>query len=392
MKKLYIVSELFYPNKTSTAYIMTELANHLADSYQVSVITTNIKYDGNVANNIDNAEYKVSRKKVGNIDKNSFFSRIKGAVGSSILLAFDLFKNIKKEDKALVVTNPFLIIFFVALIRLIKKFEYTLLVHDVFPENTIPAGLKNKNTISYKLLKIVFDWSYRKADKVIVLGEDMKELLLLKGVSNTSIDVITNWFDDDVKNEEIDREEYLGIPNLEGKIIVGFAGNVGRVQGLDKFIECFNKAGNNKLALVIVGDGAMLQELTENNKANDNIYFLGSKPRSDQSLFLNSFDIALVTLENGMYGLGVPSKSYNILRVGKPILYIGDRNSEIDLMINKYKCGWSVDWKDKEKIIALLTNLRPSDLEGYKEKNQELAVSRYNSTIIKNQFLTVLNK
>jgi len=392
MKKLYIVSELFYPNKTSTAYIMTELANHLAAYYHVSVVTTDIKYDGNIADNIDNAQYTVSRKKVGKVDKNSFFSRIKGAVGSSILLAFDLFKNIKKEDKALVVTNPFLIIFFVALIRLIKKFEYTLLVHDVFPENTIPAGLKNKNTISYKLLKIVFDWSYRKADKVIVLGEDMKELLLLKGVSNTSIDVITNWFDDDVKNEEIDKEEYLGIPNIEGKIIVGFAGNVGRVQGLDKFIECFNKVGNNKLVLVIVGDGAMLEELTENNKANDNIYFLGSKRRSDQSLFLNSFDIALVTLENGMYGLGVPSKSYNILRVGKPILYIGDRNSEIDLMINKYECGWSIDWKDEEKIIALLKDLKSSHLEGYKEKNQELALSMYNSTTIKNQFLIVLNK
>src|SRR5690606_13572140 len=133
----------FYPNKTSTAYIMTELANYLASSYDVSVITTDIKYDENVSTKIENTPYKIIRKNVGNVNKNSFFSRVKGAVESSILLTYNLYKNIKKNEKVFVVTNPFLIIFFIAVLRLFRRFEYTLLVHDVFPENTIPAGLKN---------------------------------------------------------------------------------------------------------------------------------------------------------------------------------------------------------------------------------------------------------
>ncbi|KAA5535377.1 glycosyltransferase family 4 protein [Paenimyroides baculatum] len=392
MKNLYILSELFYPNKTSTAYIMTEIANYLVNSYRVSVITTNIRYDGNITENVEKLEYNVIRKKVGNVDKNSFFSRIKGAVGSSFLLAFELLKNVKKGEKVLVVTNPFLIIFFIAVIRVFKKFEYNLLVHDVFPENTIPAGLKSEKSISYKLIKLVFDWSYRKADKLIVLGEDMKQLLVQKGVSDSSINIIPNWYDEDLISPDFNRSDYLGIPNLDKKVVIGFAGNIGRVQGLDDFLESFTKVSDNKLVFVAVGDGAMMKFLKEKYGDKDNIYFLGNKPRNEQSYFLNAFDISLVTLAKGMYGLGVPSKSYNILKSGKPILYIGDSSSEIDLMIRENNCGWSFNWEEKAQLTTFLTNIKSSDINEFRIKNQELAINKFNSSIIKNQFFTVINK
>ena len=50
-----------------------------------------------------------------------------------------------------------------------------------------------------------------------------------------------------------------------------------------------------------------------------------------------------MTLNDGMFGLGVPSKSYNIMAAGKPILYIGDTNSEIALCIKEYTMGWVVE-------------------------------------------------
>lgn len=392
MKKLYILSELFYPNKTSTAYIMTEIADFLSSFYSVSVITTDIKYDKNVTNTVEDLSYVVIRKAVGNVDKNSFYNRIKSAIVSSLSLGFELYKKVKNGEKVLLVTNPFLIIFIIAIIRTFKKFDYTLLVHDVFPENTIPAGLKKQNSISYKLLKLIFDWSYRKADKVIVLGEDMKKLIIDKGVFESKIDIIPNWYDDDLISMDIDREEYLGTKDLDNKLVIGFAGNVGRVQGLEEFIQCFNNSYNNNLAFVIIGDGAMLNQLKEKYKERSNIYFLGNKPRSEQSKFLNLFDLSLVTLANGMFGLGVPSKSYNILKSGKPIFYIGDFESEIDLMIKKYGCGWSFNWSDRDEIIEFLNGLEMVYLNEFKIKNQKLADSFFNSSIIKKQFLTVLNK
>lgn len=371
---------------------MKELADYLSHFFQISVITTDIKYDHNVSNDINNLGYKIVRKKIGNVDKNSFFNRVKSALLASLLLSYELLKNIRKEDKALVVTNPFLIIFFVAVIRTFKKFEYTLLVHDVFPENTIPSGLKKKESWSYKLLKLVFDWSYRKADEIVVLGHDMKELLMKKGVSEAKLNIITNWHDDEVNPMVINREKYFGITSLKDKIVLGFAGNVGRVQGLEKFLECFTRSNNPQLVFVIIGDGAALGGLKNKYSDNENILFLGNKPRSEQSLFLNSFDISLVTLAAGMYGLGVPSKSYNILKSGKPILYIGDAGSEIDIMVRKFDCGWSFNWDDKEKIIHFLNRIQSDELVAFECKNEDLADKYFSPQTIKKQFATLLNK
>jgi glycosyltransferase involved in cell wall biosynthesis len=392
MKKLFIVSELFYPSKTSTAYIMTELAEYLSHFYQVTVLTTDIKYDGNFVNEYKEVKYQIRKKKSRTINKNSFVSRIKGAFWNSYVLSKDLFKLVQKKDKVLAVTNPFLMIFFLALIRRVRAFEYTLLVHDVFPENTIPAGINNKNNPSYKLLKFVFDWSYTQADKLIVLGNDMKSKLVSKGINETKIVVIPNWFDDDVSVIDVDREKYLEISNLQDKIVIGFAGNVGRVQGLNHFIECLIKVDNDKLVFVVIGDGAMLSELKNLTKDTNNIYFLGNKLREEQSLFLNCFDISLVTLAPGMFGLGVPSKSYNILRVGKPILYIGDKQSEIDQMIDKLDCGWSFDWNQSDEIVAFLKNINKEDCNKYKSKNTFLATSMFSSEIIKKEYHKLLNQ
>ncbi|MGG5599561.1 glycosyltransferase family 4 protein [Myroides sp. C8-3] len=392
MKKLFIVSELFYPNKTSTAYIMTELAKYFKGSYDVSVLTTDLAYDSNISEEENDLAFCIRRSKVSNVNKNSFVSRIKGAISSSFLLTKAVMKHVKKGEKVLAVTNPFLIIFFLAVLRKFKKFDYILLVHDVFPENTIPAGLKSKDSLSYKIIKSIFDWSYRQADKIIVLGGDMKQLLITKRVQKDKITVIANWYDSElVYRSDVNVNEYLGGFNFESKVIIGFAGNVGRVQGLDLFINSFKKANNRNICFVVVGEGAQLDELKKISEGDENIIFLGSKPREEQSIFLNTFDIGLVTLAKGMYGLGVPSKSYNLLHLGKPILYIGDCDSEIDIMIKKHDCGWSFDWDNDNELVDFLMSITPINTKYNYNRNSTIAEEYYCKDKIMKQFEFVVN-
>ena len=89
----------------------------------------------------------------------------------------------------------------------------------------------------------------------------------------------------------------------------------------------------------------------------NNVYLLGAKSRNEQLQFLNSCDIGLITLKKGMKGLGVPSKTYNLMASGKPILFIGDTDSEIDNYIKKYNLGWSFDW-DEQKMIDFFDKLK----------------------------------
>lgn len=376
---MLIVSELFYPNKTSTAYIMTEIAKKMAMEEDVVVITSDVKYDSNVYEGSENLSgIKIVNQTSVQFNKNNTLVRALGSFVNSLLLSLSIFSNIKKNEKLLAVTNPFLLILIIAVIKKIKKFDYTLLVHDVFPENTVPAAISNKNSFTYQILLKAYNWAYRQADQLIVLGYDMKQLIAEKGINENKIKVIPNWYDDDLETRSINKNEYYHNIDTKNKIIIGFAGNIGRVQGLERFISVFNKVSNHNLILFIIGEGANL-ELCKKQAASPNIYFLGAKPRHEQNLFLNSFDIGLITLAEGMYGIGVPSKTYNLLALGKPVFYVGDKNSEIDVLNHKQNIGWSFDWSDEENMIKTLNTIKSVK---FSAQNMNLAHSNFREDII----------
>ena len=118
-------------------------------------------------------------------------------------------------------------------------------------------------------------------------------------------------------------------PMPDGQIILEYAGNIGRVQGLDKVIDNLP----DKVELHLYGTGSMEEEIMKMN--HPRVFFHGPYFRSQQNEVLAACHMAIVTLQEGMYGLGVPSKTYNILASGRPVLYFGPKDSEIDLLVKE---------------------------------------------------------
>ncbi|WP_071145188.1 glycosyltransferase family 4 protein [Bacteroides ihuae] len=366
-KILWIVTELFPPDETSTSYILGEIANKYVEKYVVKVICGPEIYDKHKKLDENNnfrldPSIEVFRANGEDLDKNT----TKGKTLSFVLMSSRMIKlvkqHIKKDDKVLMVTNPAPLV--VLMSRLKKKvgFELNILVHDVFPENTKPAGLKLP---MYGLFKHVFDKAYSGADQLIALGRDMKDVLeqkVKKYNPNLKISIVENWADiDGIKPQ----------PFSEDKIILQYAGNIGRVQGLDKVIN--NLPENVEFHLY--GTGFMEKTLKAMN--HPRVIFHGPYFRSQQNDVLAACDVAVVTLQEGMYGLGVPSKTYNILASGRPVMYLGPVNSEIDLLVREEGigfCGWPETW-NKE------------DLATMGKKAREVAVRDYSEETILNKFL-----
>ena len=116
---------------------------------------------------------------------------------------------------------------------------------------------------------------------------------------------------------------------------------------------------NDNIHFLFIGDGAKSNEIVSYIKAgtHKNVSLLGFQDRANQNDFLNACDIGIVTLSDGMFGLGVPSKSYNIMAAGKPILYIGDRNSEIALCIGEYSLGWVVEPDNPKELAKMMEHI-----------------------------------
>ena len=386
MKKLWIFTELFYPEETSTAFILTKIANKLATKYDVvNIVCANeVKNKENISSGfLPNLNIKRFNKIFN--DKNSLIIRSLGFIELTIKFFSILLFKVKKNDKVFLVTNPAPLVLIVSLLKKLKKFEVVLLVHDVFPENTLSANIfKNENSVYYKFLKFIFDKSYQNMSKIIVLGRDMKDIVeqKIKLKKTTEVVIIENWGE----NHKI----YPKIRKDNDTIVFQYAGNIGRVQGLHFLFNVISEIKNNKLIFEIIGNGAEknnLIKLAEKYQLK-NVYFYDSYTRDEQNEIINRADIAIVTLSKGMYGLGVPSKFYNILTAGKPVLYIGEENTEIHKVMSGCDIGDFFKPDEKANLLKFFETIEKDDSFIKKGENaRDLLLNNYTEEIILEKYL-----
>lgn len=401
---LWIISELFPPEETSTGYIMGEIANAMTQKYEVKVICGPAVYDSQKMQNVNNKTVVHEHIEVYHVDavpenKNSKISRIKKFLQMSWRMYRVAKKNIRKGDHVLMVSNPFPLVVLMGHLRRHRKFELAMLVHDVAPENLytdihIPE-------VVYPMVKRVFNKAYASTDKLISLGRDMSEILsqktkdglksfwLSKGVGELPrIEVIENW--GDVENirpsDDFNKK----------KITIQYAGNIGNAQGVGELVDVLHETKCEQVAFGIWGTGSAentIKEKVLEYGMENQVSFHGTYFRSEQQKVLNSCDIALVRLVEGMYGLGVPSKTYNILAAGKPILYIGEKGTEIWRMIEENGNGVCFEPQDRKGLISYLCGLSLENRDKLRDMgkiSRKLAEEKYSKQTILNKFLEVL--
>ena len=369
MKRLWIITELFPPDETSTSFIMGEIANACTAEYEVHVICgpevydSRKKLDAEHPFHLDEAVQVIRAQGIG-IDKNTTVGKARAFVAMSRRLFRLAKKHLRDGDKVLLVTYPAPLVTLMAKLRKRRSFELNVLVHDVFPENTVPAGLHIPGFI-YGRVKSLFDKVYSRADRLIAIGRDMADVLRKKAGGEVRIEIVENWSD-------VDTIQPLPFP--DGSIKLEYAGNIGRVQGLDKLVAGLPDG----VELHFYGTGAMEGALKEKN--HPKVFFHGPYFRSQQKEVLGACHAAIVTLADGMYGLGVPSKAYNIMAAGRPILYFGPEGGEIGLMVRENGIGymgWPETWDSAE-------------LEEMGRKARALAETKYSKKAVLTKFLEAI--
>lgn len=372
--RIWIVSELFYPDEISTGFVMTKIAQKLIEYEKVGVICGPISQPNGIlkANYSIDERIIIKRINLKVFRSNFLLLKLYNIVSLTILIAAKIILETKKGDKVVMVTNPPTLLPIVSFLKKIKKYNLSIIVHDVFPENAITVNLLKKNSIITKGLIWLFNKSYNSADKIIVVGKDMKKIISSKISSNIPINVITNWADhEEIYPIQKNYSEYYSI-DLRNQIVLQFAGNIGRVQGLDHLFKLFAKSKNDDYSVIMIGNGAFKSTLEKKTKKKrlQNIHFIGEKTRDEQLHFLNATHIGIVTLHPGMFGLGVPSKFYNIIAAGNPVLFIGDKDSEIYHYVTSYDIGWAFSWNENDKIVKFIDSLNQDNLKEIHRKGR----------------------
>jgi len=383
-KEVWVVTELFYPETISTGYILTEIAKSLTEKNEVNVITGPKYYEVKQQNleyeSLENI--RIHRVNSNGYNKNILFTRLIGHFIVSLKMLLLMLKKIPRNSEVLIVTNPALLFLFSSFFIQKKNWKVKLLVHDVFPENLLVSGvLSSKSSPLFLLLQYIFNKAFLKMETIIVLGRDMKTIFERKIGFEKRIEIIENWAD-------LDNINFNENKSNNKKFL--FAGNLGRVQGIETLLNVIKKIKSDGFEFLFIGNGAMGKYVKNYIIDNEliNVKKIGWLPRIAQNEFLTKSTIGVISLEEGMYGLGVPSKLYNLLAAGKPIFYIGDKNSEIHLIMQEHEIGWFAEANNHEMIENVFLEIINCDqniLTEYSINSRKLSENFYSKKIILNK-------
>jgi glycosyltransferase involved in cell wall biosynthesis len=362
---LWVVTELYYPENNQTGYYMTGIAEGLADEFKVKVICGQPNYAAKGTRAPKREFHKgveIFRVWGTTLDKNVIFFRLLNmlTLGASIFLK-SLVK-IKNGQMIVVVSAPPSLPFITAIAAKIRSARYNLIVQDKYPETLIAVGKIYPDSIFVKIFNKLNVWLYREAERIIVVGRDMGELVKNQLNGNlghkTKIEVIQNWASlEEIEPARRDNNELLKELGISDKFVFLYAGNMGHPQDLESIIECAVRLKDDqRFHFLFLGSGVKKKWLETKVKEADlsNVTVIPPRPRDEQKLFLNACDVGFVSLVKGMRGVAMPSRTYNFLAAGKPILALTEENSEVARVIEEDRVGWIVAPNEPIKLLQII--------------------------------------
>lgn len=390
MNKIFLISEYIDPNQNTTGYLFNKLYLNLKKQYG-SNLKLIIKKDVNTL--FDDAIVVSDLP----LNKKKLLQRLLFELIISFKFFWKIMFHVSKSDLVFSGTTPIFLLPVIFLAKKLKGFQWILLVHDVFPENLLSANVLKKKNFIYKTINFFFDKFYSAPDQRIVIGQDMKILIDSKTNKNDSV-IIQNWIDEnDIQVQAKQDNQLLKKINWQKseELIFQFFGNIGRVQGIPNIISALEKIPMEKRPKVLfIGAGAYEDQLQTSldSLMDGNIKYVGAIHQSMKSQGLAACDIAIVTLAEGMFGLGVPSKAYFSMAANKPILAIMDEDSEVACMVKKHGIGWVVPAGNPEALMKILLEISNRDNVISKVSPRDILIQYYSEPVAMKKIVKVINK
>ena len=243
------------------------------------------------------------------------------------------------------------------------------------------GAIKNIRIALANRMDILF---IKRADALIAVTPEIKEILIGKGIDKNKITIIPNGANIDLFRPI---DDFIAINKLRYQLnidkndnVLIFVGNLAIWQGVEYLIKSapliLKAIPNTKF--VIVGEGETkkeLMKLTEKERLFDKFIFMGFVPHEKIPLYINMGDACVVTKKVLGYGYS-PLKLYEYMACGKPVIATNTEGFEI---LEQYNAGILVNPENPHElsnaIVKLLQNEQLRKQMG--ANGRKLVVSEY---------------
>lgn len=377
-QKLLIYAHYYVPDVASTGQILQELAEGLADSFNVTIICVVPSYGGMIEKRYKKQKYfkeningvQILRIRVPEFRKHDKLSRIRNIFGYFFGAMLATFK-VGKQDYVFSISQPPVLGGLLGVWgKWMKKAKYVYNIQDFNPEQIIAVGY-SKCKVALKIMMWLDKFSCRQSDLVITVSRDLGDTLIkrFRRKKIPAFTLINNWIDEKSiyplpdSHEQVTKfkKQY----GLDDKFVIMYSGNLGIYYDLENLMKVIEKFGpetttpdGKKVVFAFIGAGSVLERLLTYKKEHgmSNVIFIPYQRKENLIYSLNAGDVHWCVNARGIKGVSCPSKYYGIAAVAKPVLGVLEKGSEVRMLIEETRGGYCAepgDYRQVERNIRM---------------------------------------
>jgi colanic acid biosynthesis glycosyl transferase WcaI len=377
---ILLLNEYYPPDTSATAKMAAQVAEALAQRHQVTVLAGRPSYDPDArypyALLRRDMHNKVTVECVGSTAYPrhqmprrvaNYLSYLALAVPRALALG---------PDVVLAMTDPPVAGIAGAFIARLAGRPFVYNIRDLYPDMAVGGDIVRAG-------KWVARWeslhrrALKQATRVIVLGDDMRDRILAKGVAAERVMVVRDGATTSPapaqvpeRSDPVVQEIRHGFP-----FVVLHAGNLGFYGAWDTLLAAAKILSNENTGFVFIGDGANRAALESSARDLPNVKFAPFRPVAQIAHVMMAGDLHIITVKPGLQGVVVPSKLYSTLAAGRPILVVAPPESDAARIVVESGCGLAADPDDPAAVAAAIRALRaqPERLAEMERRARETA-------------------
>ncbi|MDB4638784.1 glycosyltransferase family 4 protein [bacterium] len=267
-------------------------------------------------------------------------------------LAFHLLLFGHVYKSLLIVSNPP----FAPLLAPLARRPYFLILYDLYPQ--ILSQLQPRNpllrhalSLLTKVWHVVNGFVLRKANRVFTLTSAMADQLRpyfpSEELWNSKVVVIPPWADvSTMRPSPNEAQAFREVHDISG-LVVSYSGNMGITHPLEILVDAAalleGLAISPQIQILLIGEGAkriaLQQQADELKLPCSRVRFLNRLPYNLLAASLSAADLAVVALDGPASSASLPSKTFNALACGTPLLALAPANSALSQLVCHHRCG-----------------------------------------------------
>ncbi|MDH7515713.1 MAG: glycosyltransferase family 4 protein [Bacteroidota bacterium] len=357
--RILLLNHYYWPDVSGNAQYGTQLAEDLAAAgMEVHAIASRGDYLGERQEPLPSEESRngvsIHRIPVTNLGKKTPWQRIGDAM-SFHLMAFLRALRLPKPDVIVAQTAPLLAVTPAAVLAMLRRSRLVIWCQDVWPDIAFALNLFRKKSFSGRIFRTISYASMRRADRVVAIGRCMHEYLVQRVRLRPERIVLQQNWGDSIHLAPVPREEngFRRRLGLAGKLVILYSGNMGWGHPFESIMEVARRLReDDRVRFLFIGGGQrrpFIENYLETHRLT-NAVLLPYQPGEALAESLSAGDIHLISLDERLDGLIVPSKLYAALAVGRPVVFLGSAHNEVAYVLEECRCGVRIDPVDVDGL------------------------------------------